>query len=56
MNQESTWQVFSNYIDGEPVYICGRRLSMKEPLHSGNVEYRGGYTKNKEEAQRLRKN
>lgn len=47
------WTVFSNYIAGEIMYIVGRRLDMNEPLHSGNVEYFGGYTTDAAEADRL---
>ena len=47
------WTVFSNYIAGEIMYIVGRRLDMNEPLHSGNVEYFGGYTTDAAEADRI---
>ena len=47
------WKVFSNYIAGEMMYIVGRRLNMDEPLHSGNIEYFGGYTTNENEADRI---
>lgn len=45
------WKVFSNYINGFKHYIVGRQLDESKPLHGGNVEYHGGYTTNKEEAQ-----
>ncbi len=51
--RELAWRVFSNYIGGEKFFIVGRRLSMSEPLHSGNVEYRGGYIRDETEAKGL---
>lgn len=47
------WKVYSNFINGEKHYIVGRRLSLDEPLHSGNVEYSGGYTTDRAEAENL---
>ena len=49
------WQIFSNYINGEKLYRVGRRENPAEPLHSGNVEYFGGYTTNRTEAEKNRK-
>jgi len=42
------WKVFSNCIDGKANYIAGRRKSMQEPLHGGNIEYSGGYCEDRE--------
>lgn len=44
------WQVFTNYVLGYPYYRVGRKLREGEPLHSGNVEYAGDYTTNKDKA------
>ena len=48
------WRLFLNYINGEPWYRVGRQRDMDEPLHSGNIEYRGEYTKDKNEAEALK--
>ena len=45
------WRVFSQMIGSEKMYIVGRQLDESKPLHGGNVEYHGGYTDIKEEAQ-----
>lgn len=37
------WKVFSNYVGGQYIYRIGRQLRADEPLHSGNIEYYGGY-------------
>lgn len=47
------WRLFMQYINGEPMYIVGRQRDMNTVLHSGNIEYRGKYTK-REEAEKLR--
>lgn len=44
------WQVFTNWIGDNAYYRVGRKLRDGEPLHSGNVEYAGDYTTNKDEA------
>ena len=38
------WEVMSNWVGSEKMYIVGRRKDESKPLHSGNVEYRGSYT------------
>ena len=45
------WKVLSQPINGIKFYIVGRQLDESKPLHSGNVEYHGGYTDIKEKAQ-----
>lgn len=45
------WKVMSQSINGIKFYIVGRQLDENRPLHSGNVEYHGGYTNIKEKAQ-----
>lgn len=49
------WRLFGQPIgdNGEWLYIVGRQRDMGQPLHSGNIEYRGKYT-NKEEAEELK--
>ena len=47
------WRLFMQYINGKPMYIVGRQRDMNTVLHSGNIEYRGKYTK-REEAEKLR--
>ena len=51
MMAKGKWKVMSQYIGSEKMYIVGRQLDESKPLHSGNVEYHGGYTDNKAEAQ-----
>ena len=45
------WRVYSNFINGYKFYIVGRLLDDSKPLHGGNVEYHGGYTDNRLEAE-----
>lgn len=45
------WKVMSQPINGIKFYNVGRQLDESRPLHSGNVEYHGGYTDNKDRAQ-----
>jgi len=49
------WRLFGQPIgtNGEWLYIVGRQRDMGQPLHSGNIEYRGEYT-NETEAEELR--
>ena len=49
------WRLFGQPIgeNGEWLYIVGRQRDMGQPLHSGNIEYRGKYT-NKDEAEELK--
>ena len=42
------WRLFMQYLNGEPMYIVGRQRDMNTVLHSGNIEYRGKYTKREE--------
>ncbi len=49
------WEVFSNYIGDKKFYHVGRRLRENEPLHSGNVEYAGELTDDKDAAEALAK-
>jgi len=48
---KGNWKVLSQPINGIKFYIVGRQLDESKPLHSGNVEYHGGYTDIKEKAQ-----
>lgn len=50
---KSEWRVSSNIIDGEEMYIVYRLRDVSEVDHSGNREYYGGYTKEKELAEIL---
>lgn len=45
------WKVMSQYFDNEKMYIVGRQLDESKPLHSGNVEYQGGCTYDRMEAE-----
>jgi hypothetical protein len=38
------WQIMSQVINGQKMYIAGRQKDLTQPLHGGNVEYRGMYT------------
>lgn len=49
------WEVFSNYIGDKKVYHVGRKLRENEPLHSGNIEYAGELTDDKDAAEALAK-
>lgn len=50
---KSEWKISSNYIDGEKQYIAYRIRDMAKPDHSGNREYAGDYTTNRDEVQAL---
>ena len=50
---KSVWKVYTNIIDGVKQYIVGRQMDISQPLHSGNVEYHGGYTTDKAAAEAL---
>ena len=50
---KSEWKVYSNVIGDEKQYIVGRQLDTSKPLHGGNVEYKSGYTTNKDVAHAL---
>ena len=43
--------MLSQPINGIKFYIVGRQLDERRPLHGGNVEYHGGYTDNRLEAE-----
>lgn len=49
----SKWRVMSNYVDGEKVFVVARQLDENKPLHSGNVEYFGNYSTDKETCQQI---
>lgn len=46
----SEWRVTSNFIGGEKMYAAYRLKDVNEVDHSGNREYEGGWTSNREEA------
>jgi len=48
------WKPYSNHISGMgTVYIAGRQLDITKPLHSGNIEYSGGYSADKEAVDKM---
>lgn len=47
---KSKWKVTSNSINGETMYAVFRLLDTSKTDHSGNREYAGGYTTNKQAA------
>ncbi|MDF2858669.1 MAG: hypothetical protein K0Q87_4520 [Neobacillus sp.] len=47
----SEWKVTSNRIDGEKIYAAYRLRDTNEVDHSGNREYAGGWTNNRDAAQ-----
>ncbi len=47
------WKVTSNSVDGEKIYATYRLRDVSEVDHSGNREYAGGWTTNREAAQVL---
>lgn len=47
----SEWRVASNSIDGNKIYAAYRLRNINEVDHSGNREYAGGWTSNREAAQ-----
>lgn len=44
----SEWRVTSNYIGGQTMYGVYRLRNINEVDHSGNREYSGGYSSNRE--------
>lgn len=50
---KSEWKISSNYIGGKKLYIAYRLRDVAEVDHSGNREYSGDYTTNRDEAQAL---
>lgn len=37
------WEPYSQMINDQYMYIAGRQKDLSKPLHSGNIEYAGGY-------------
>lgn len=50
---KSEWKISSNYIGDEKQYIAYRLRDVAEVDHSGNREYAGDYTTNRNEVQAL---
>ena len=50
---KSEWRVTSNYINGQKMYGVYRLLDINAVDHSGNREYHGGYTLDRNEAQAI---
>ncbi|MDA8227602.1 MAG: hypothetical protein M0T74_07845 [Desulfitobacterium hafniense] len=48
---KSKWKVTSNIINGQKMYGVYRQLDVVEVDHSGNREYAGGYTSEREAAE-----
>jgi len=48
---KSKWKVTSNSINGEKMYAVFRLRDTSAVDHSGNREYAGGYTADRDEAQ-----
>jgi hypothetical protein len=42
------WEPYRNVIGETQVYRAGRQLNTAEPLHSGNVEYKDGYSESRD--------
>lgn len=53
---KSEWRVTSNIIDGQKMYAVYRLIDAQKTDHSGNREYAGGYTPNREAALVLAQN
>jgi hypothetical protein len=49
----SEWRVTSNYVCGDKMYSVYRIRNIKEPDHSGNREYAGGWSSYREAAAML---
>lgn len=47
----SEWKVTSNYIAGEKMYAAYRLRDVNAVDHSGNREYAGGWSNNREAVQ-----
>lgn len=47
------WQIMSQVINDRKMYIAGRQKDPDEPLHGGNVEYRGTFSDNRDEIAEL---
>lgn len=50
MSKASEWRVTSNIIDETKLYRVYRIREISEVDHSGNREYQGGYTQDRQEA------
>lgn len=50
---KSKWEVSSQYIGGEKMYIVLRILDISQPQHSGNVETRRKYNSDRNSVQEL---
>ena len=50
---KSEWKVTSNSINGSKMYGVYRQLDINAVDHSGNREYHGGYTLDRNEAQMI---
>lgn len=50
--KDKTWSVYTNYVNGKPLYSIGRKRFENQPLHSGNIEkaFDGKYFDDKQEA------
>ena len=48
---KAKWEVQQNIIGGERMYIASRIRDTSAVVHSGNLEYSGGYTRDREEAE-----
>lgn len=53
MNNHGKWQVSSNFIGGGRMYIAVRLIDKDKTDHSGNREYAGGYSSDREAVQKL---
>lgn len=53
MNNYGKWEVSSNFVCGERLYIAARLIDKDGIDHSGNREYAGGYSPDREAVQRL---
>ena len=47
---KSEWRVTQNYIGGERMYAVYRQIDVNKVDHSGNREFAGGYTADREAA------
>lgn len=48
---KGVWKVTSNPIGGEMMYAVCRVRDTSQPVHSGNLEYAGEYSENREAMQ-----
>lgn len=49
----SEWFVSCNPVAGEYLYIVARLRDREQIQHSGNMEYHGGYSKDKEALEKV---